>query len=243
MATSQTPPVNDAAKTAPYVPFKSFLTALDKLKLGHPPNIDGSFWHGFSGGLQRQMIAAMRFFRVLGENGEVSEELDAMAKADDRKALIGAMLRACYPLVFDIGLEHATPNQFNDALRQYNVAGTTLEKARSFFLQASKFSEIVLSPGIQHFSKPGAPSGRKRKVSGGRLPDESEEIDEMNDEVPAAPQHGSSRTISLRGGGKATLAFDVDVWSMTPEDQEFVFDMIKRMTLYEQATAGKPPGA
>src|SRR5579872_2041867 len=140
MATSTTTPFGDAARpTAPYVPFKSFLTALDRLGQGHPPQIDGSFWHGFSGGLQRQMMAALRFFGLLGENGEVAPELTTLAKAADRKLLICSMLKACYPAVFEIGLEHATVNQFNDALRQYNVTGTTLEKARSFFLQAARF--------------------------------------------------------------------------------------------------------
>jgi hypothetical protein len=109
------------------------------------------------------MMATMRFFRLLGEAGEVSKELDTLAKAEDRKRLIAGMLKTCYPALFEIGLEHATPNQFNDALRQYNVSGTTLEKARSFFLQAVKFGEISLSPGIQHLSKPGS-NGRKRRV-------------------------------------------------------------------------------
>lgn len=241
MATSQTPPTTDAPKTAPYVPFKSFVTALDRLKQGHPATIDGSFWHGFSGGLQRQMIAAMRSLCLLGESGEVTRELDTLATTEDRRALIAEMLRACYPVVFDIGLEHATPNQFNDALRQYNVSGTTLEKARSFFLQAARFAELTLSPGIQHLSKPGSSPGRRRRAPNGRNREEMAESEGMGDQTPPEPpqpQRGSSRTIALRGGGAATLSFDVDVWSMTPEDQEFVFDMIRRMTEYERGKAG-----
>jgi hypothetical protein len=179
------------------------------------------------------MMTAMRFFGLLGDHGEVTKELDTLANAVDRKKYIATILEVSYPAVFETGLEHATPNQFNDALRQYNVSGTTLDKARSFFLQAAKFAEIKLSPGIQHLSKPGA-SGRKRKVQNGKSREEEvEEIEES--EVLASKKTGSSRTIALRGGGSATLAFDVDVWSMTPEDQQFVFDMIKRMTEYEQA--------
>jgi hypothetical protein len=76
--------------------------------------------------------------------------------------------------------------------------------------------------------------GRADAVRSFRDREEPEEIEEdINEEVP--PVRGSSRTICLRGGGSATLSFDVDVWSMTPEDQQFVFDMIKRMTEYEQA--------
>jgi hypothetical protein len=235
MGTPHTPISGDTARTAPYVPFKSFITAFDRLKQGHPPSIDGSFWHGMSGGLQRQMILTMRFFGLIGENGEVSKELDALAKAEDRRSLIGAMLKACYPLVFEIGLEHATVNQFNDALRHYNVSGTTLDKARSFFLQAAKFSEVTLSPGIQSLSKPGA-SGRRRRASANR--NREEYVEEPNGDgeevVQEPPKGGTARTIALRGGGSATLSFDVDVWSLTVDDQAFVFDMIKRMTDYEQ---------
>lgn len=246
MATSQTGLNGDAVKTAPYVPFKSFLTALDRLKQGHPPTIDGSFWHNMSGGLQRQMILSMKFMGLIGENGEVSKELDALSKAEDRRGIIAAMLRVCYPSLFALGLEHATPNQFNDAMRQYNVSGSTLEKARSFFLQAARFAEISLSESIQHMSKRGA-SGSKRRGTVGRVRDnhdgdavEDEEGEDDSSDSNPSPQRGSSsRTIKLRGGGKATLSFDVDVWSMTPEDQQFVFDMIKRMTEYERGAESK----
>lgn len=151
------------------------------------------------------------------------------------------MLKACYPGMFEIGLEHAPPNQFNDALRQYQVSGSTLEKARSFFLQAAKFAEITLSSGIQHFSKQGAPAGRIRRAVNGRNREEADEEDDIpEDPAPTPPQRGTSRTITLRGSGSATLSFDVDVWSMTPEDQGFVFEMINRMTEYEQKV--KPAG-
>jgi hypothetical protein len=241
MSTSTTPPNGDSLKTAPYLPFKTFLTALDRLRIGHPPVVDGSFWHGMSGGTQRQIVLAFKFFGLLGENGEVSKELDALARADDRRQLIGAMLGACFTAVFEIGVEHATPNQFNDALRQYNVSGSTLEKARSFFLQAAKFSEIALSPGIQSLSKPGS-SGRRRRSTTSRNRDEIEELDDEDDEETPSTlqQKGTSRTIPLRGGGSATLSFDVDVWSMTAEDQQFVFEMIKRMTEYEQKPSPAP---
>lgn len=234
MASSQTSPNGDPPKTAPYLPFKTFLTALDRLKVGHPPVVDGSFWHGMSGGTQRQIVITLRFFGLLGENGEVAKELDLLSRAEDRRTLIGNLLRTFYTSIFEIGVEHATPNQFNEALRQYNVSGSTLEKARSFFLQAAKFAEITLSSGIQSLSKPGS-TGRRRRSMTSRNRDEIEEPEGEEEDRPAAPQKGTSRTISLRGGGAATLAFDVDVWSMTPEDQAFVFDMIKRMTDYEKS--------
>jgi hypothetical protein len=240
MATSQGQPAGDSPRTAAYIPFKSFLTALDRLKQGHPATIDPSFWHGMSGGLQRQMYLAFRFLGLLEENGEVTKAADALAKAEDRRALMGQLLKDVYEALFQIGLEHATPNQFNEALREYNVSGSTLEKARSFFLQAAKFAEITLSPGIQSFSKRGA-SGQRRRTPVPRYREEAGGADGLEEEEgdERIAQHGSSRTIPLRGGGSATLSFDVDVWDMTPEDQKFVFDMIRAMTEYQTVSESK----
>src|SRR5437879_2286799 len=102
MASPATNLNGDTPKTAPYLAFKTFVTALDRLMVGHPPVVDGSFWHGLSGGTQRQIVLVLRFFGILRENGEVIKELEALAKAVDRRALIGAMLRACFPGVFEI---------------------------------------------------------------------------------------------------------------------------------------------
>jgi hypothetical protein len=233
MAASSAASNESDSSTAPYVPFRSFISALDYLKQPHPPVLDPSVWHSFSGGLQRQMYAAFKFLGLLDKTGKVGPELQELIDAVDRKTLIAKMLKRAYPAMFEIGLAHATPNQFADALRKYNVAGSTHKKASSFFLQAAKFANVTLSAGIQHLSKPGATGTRKKRSAGqNRNGGEANGIDEIEDEPTP---RGSSRTIQLRGGGKATLSFNVDVWSMTPEDQEFVFSMIKRMTEYESS--------
>ena len=228
-------------QSAPYVPFRSFLTALDTLRQGHPPTLDPTIWPTFSGGLQRQMFAAFKFLGLIDETGAVREDLDALVRAEDRRQLIAKMLRNSYPALFELELSKATQNQFLDGLRNYNVAGTTLEKARSFFLRAAKHAQISLSPGIQHLSKPGAVSGKRRARNNAFAKSREDAIDlgagEGQEEEKA---RGTSRTIRLQGGGSATLAFDVDVWSMTDQDQQFVFEMIRRMGEYEakQKTEG-----
>jgi hypothetical protein len=233
MATSQSAPNGDSPRTAPYIPFKSFSTALDRLKLGHPPTIDSSFFHGMSGGTQRQIILALKFFGLVGDGGEVSQELDVLAKAEDRRSLIGDLIRNAYSTVFGIGLEHATPNQFNDALREYNVSGSTLEKARSFFLQAAKFAGVTLSPGIQHLSKRGA-SGGKRRSSSRNREDIDDDTDDQIEDVPtlAAPT-GESLTVNLQSGGTITLTASTSFIKMSSQDRQFVFRLIDELQGYE----------
>jgi hypothetical protein len=205
--------------TAAYVPFRSFLNALDHLKRGRPEQLDPSVWHSFSGGLQRQMLAAFRFLGLVDADGAVSPELKELIAAEDRRPLVARMLKRAYKEVFATDVSRATANQFSDALRLYNVAGSTQKKASSFFLQAAKFGGIPLSPGLESLSKPGGRGKRRRAAS-------------ASDTLPPAGQ-GSSRTVRLRGGGTATLNLDVNLWSMTPEDQEFVFDLIRRINEYQ----------
>ncbi len=236
---NQQPARSSEIPTAPYVPFRSFINALDYLKQGHPNELDPSVWPTFSGGLQRQMLAAFRFLGLLDQANVVQPELVHLVEAEDRRLLIQACLHKSFPALFALDLAKATPNQFADSLRQLNVSGTTHRKAISFFLKAAKFADIQLSPGILHLSKPGTPAGRKRRVASGnaKMNDSVEVLLEDEEEAQNSPGHGSSKTIPLRGGGTATLTFDVDVWSMTIEDQQFVFEMIKRMKEYEDANA------
>jgi len=237
MATTQSVPGGDSPKTPPYLPFKSLLTALDRLRLGHPPAIDPSFFHGMSGGSQRQIIQALRFFGLIGANGEVSPDLDALAKADDRRTIIADLLKKAFAAIFAIGLEQATQNQFNDALREYNVSGSTFEKARSFFLQAAKFAGITLSPGIQHLSKRGA-SGGKRRTTGARNRDDiADDGDDEDNDAPPPPPAGESLTVSLKSGGTITLTASTSFIKMSSEDRLFIFKLIDELQGYEAKNA------
>lgn len=223
---------------APYVPFKSFLSALDHLRHGPPIILDRTVWPTFSGGLAGQMLAAFRFLDFLSEDYEVTQLLDQAINPDHRKEALQRALRAAYEDVFALDLSRATPKQLSDVLsEQYNVAGSTHKKALTFFLHAAKFADIPLSPAIARKTRSSAP--RKRRVNNGpaRPSEENDTEADSADVHQAPPKKGSARTITLKGGGSATLSFDVDVWSMTPEDQQFVFEMIRKMNEYEHANA------
>jgi hypothetical protein len=227
---------NTLRLVAPYVPFKSFLTALDNLRHGPPTILDRTVWPTFSGGLAGQMLAAFRFLGFITEEYETTELLNRAIDSDRRKEALTEAMRHGYDRIFDVfDLARATPKQLADILsEEYNVAGSTHKKALTFFLHAAKFTDLALSPAISRKTRSTGP--RKR-----RAPSNGVVADPATDTGMSPGQHvpqksgGSSRTIKLKGGGTATLAFDVDVWSMTPDDQEFVFGMIKRMSEYETA--------
>jgi len=236
--TSATQPTPKA--TAPYVPFKSFITALDYLRQGLPHLLDRSAWPTFSGGLAGQMLAAFRFLHLINdEDYSVTPLLERATDPDRRKEALREAMHAGYQELIDMDLSRSTPKQLADFLSEfYNVTGATQKKAMTFFLHAAKYIELPLSPAITRKTRSSGPRKRRNGTLSTDNPPPSS--DRHRPEKPRSVLGGSSRTIALRGGGKATVSFDVDVWSMTPEDQEFVFGLIKTMNDYENRFVTSP---
>ncbi len=218
--------------TAVYAPFRSFITSLDYLKEGMPDQLDVSVWPTFSGGLRSQLLAGYRFLGLVDENGVVQPNLGRLVNESSRKQALAAVIKSAYPKLFQLDLSRTTPNQLADTLRQfYNVEGSTLEKAQTFFLHAARYVGERLSPSIARKTRT---SAKRRRVNGqAQSTDSQPQEAQAASSTPSMHSRGSSKTIKLKGGGVATLTFDVDVFSMTEQDQDFVFDLIKRMREYE----------
>jgi hypothetical protein len=220
--------------TAVYAPFKSFLTSLDYLREGLPDQLDVSVWPTFSGGLRGQLLAGYKFLGLVDENCFVQPTLKRLIPESARKEALKDVLKKAYGLLFEIDLARATPNQLADTLRQsYNVEGSTLEKAQTFFLHAARFAGIQLSPSISRKTR-SAP--KRKKVTG---------VQNVTQREPGVPdpamtrngsgaQKGSAKAIKLRGRGTLTLSSDVDFFSMESKDRRFVFDLIEQLEHYEQ---------
>lgn len=217
------------------------MTALDYLNQGLPNILDRTVWPTFSGGLAGQMLAAFRFLGLINEEYEPTDLLYRAIDPDRRQEAIREAVRRSYEDMVSMGLDRATPKQLSDFLSElYNVNGSTHKKAMTFFLHAAKYVDLPLSPAINRKTRSSSPrrrrSGFQSSNNGNAQSNEEKEDEEAIEVDSEEPKpRGTSRTISLRGGGSATLIFDVDVWSMTAEDQEFVFGMIKRMNEYEGA--------
>src|SRR5271170_3955613 len=228
-STSQTSP----NLTAPYVPFKSFMTALDYLHQGLPVILDRSVWPTFSGGLASQMLAAFRFLGLISEEYEASELLRRASDPDRRKEALSEAIRAGYRDLLELNVSTSTPKQLGEYLSEfYGVTGSTHKKAMTFFLHAAKHIDLPLSPSISRKTRSSGPRKRRQSNGTGSTPEATMPAFAAKIE-PRKSASGSSKTIKLIGGGEATLSFDVDVWSMTPADQEFVFGMIRQMNEYE----------
>jgi Family of unknown function (DUF5343) len=155
----------------PYISFRTLTNLLDRLQETHlPPRIDRSYLDGLSGGYQTQVIAALRWLDLIGENGEIGDVLASLATtSEQRPKIIGELLRSHYPSVFALSSKNATQGQLEEEFRNFGVTGSTLRKAIAFFLNAASYAEIPVSP---HFKIPpvrtsdGKPAGRRTKSTG-----------------------------------------------------------------------------
>jgi hypothetical protein len=215
---------------AAYVPFKTFLAAIDSLQHGIPGQIDRTIWRNQSGVIQSQILMAFRFFGLVNEEDQPTPELHRLVEHPEKRAdHIRALLQHAYRSIFDRDLTRMTPRMLEEAMDQYNVSGDTRRRAISFFLQAAKFADVPMHPLL---------AGQIRTNSGPRRRRNSRTVVTATDTLSMADsvtaQVGNVKSIDLRSGGKITLNVVMDVFSTSPEDREFVFNLIDLLQKYEE---------
>lgn len=203
----------------PYVPFKTFLAAIEGFERGVPTQIDRSLWPSYSGAIQGQLLGAFRFLNFMDDNQCPTVRLREMAAArEDRRAPLRAALEAHYGTLTALDLGRASPRQFDDAMRQYGLSGATHKKAVSFFLQAASYAGMPLSALLKQKTRAG---GAHRRAAG---------------EAPAkaaAPQAAGSRSVRLESGGVVAVSVNADLLALSTKDRDFVFELIDRLRRYE----------
>jgi hypothetical protein len=134
-----------------YVSFGTFRNFLDWLgEVGVPSRIDRSFWgQKFSGAAGAQLVATLRFFGLIDENGVPDPALETMAKdVEQRKVTLRSLMKRYDPALDGLDLERATAGELDERFRRYSITGATFGRAIAFFVQAAQYSGIPLSPYI-----------------------------------------------------------------------------------------------
>jgi hypothetical protein len=154
----------------PYTSFKTLLNWIQRLAESGavPPRIDRSILPG-SEGQKTQVFAALRFFGLVAENGEVSQLLTQLVNQEkQRPQLFRELLAKHYPEATRLAGVHATAKQLEETFE--GTTGDTTRKAVAFYLHAAKFAQHPTSKNFKvptGFSKP-----RKRtNGNGGGIPD------------------------------------------------------------------------
>ncbi len=207
-------------ETAPYVPFRTFIAALEGFERSMPNQVDRSLWPSYSGAIRGQLLAAFRFLGFVDEGGCPAPALrEAVSKPEMRKAALRSALERNYQPLLALDLTRTSPHQLEDKVRDiYGISGATHKKAVSFFLHAAQYSGLPLSQLLRAKTRT---AGFGRRKTGA--------IEKANAK-PASRE--LSKTVNLKSGGTVMITASVDLFSLSPEDRKFVFDLVDRMQAY-----------
>jgi uncharacterized protein DUF5343 len=237
------------ATIPPYVPFSTFLKILRRMKAeGRAPDmIDRSYLSGMSGGYQSQVLAALKAYDFIEDDGRPTKDLERLLRNPDEEwpSVLRSQTAWLYSEPLELAERHATQGQLEKVFReQFDFTGSTLRKAIKFFLDASNYVQLELSPlwktpsrasippTTQRSRKAKAPSARKALVSRGKM-------DENRSMSPGPDTH----EIALESGGSVSLAVSVDLFKLSEKDRAFVFDLVDRVRSYQAESpteAGEP---
>lgn len=224
-------------KTAPYLPYATFTSALDSISAHGVPNIiDRHSFPSFSGASVSAALVALKFFGLIDEDGKPDEALEKLAVDKvGRKTAIKALLEKHYTNVFALNLAKATPPQFDEAFTPelYGITGETKTKAKTFFIKAAQFTEIPISKLLLKNLRASGP--RKKGKSGAKSkPPAGTGADATAKQTNSGQPGGTERTITLENGGTATLSLNVNLLELRGKDRRFVFHLIDAIEAYAE---------
>ena len=188
---------NGQERGAPaYVAYQTLKTFFGSFKEHGLPNlIDKSVLRTFSGGVQSQLKAGLRFLDLVDADNRHKPRLKTLVEAfdtDQWKDVVADLLKSAYPEMFRLALESASPSEFSKAFKDaYDCDGDTLRKAQSFFLKAAGDAGIKISPYILQNTKARTPTVKKAKPQKnddasqkGKKKERTQEENDENDDIP-----------------------------------------------------------
>ena len=185
-------------------------------------------------------------------------DLESLVEAspDERRFILKELLRDSYKAVPYDDLPRATPAMVMAWFRSYPVAGHTLRKAISFFVNAAKEAETPMSGSVRRMAKSkaqrhgaGELRGNRRDLHSAPPPPTSPNLGKPPSRaIPTAaddmrsPEPNRTR-IALESGGVVTLDLAVDLFHLSEPDREFVLKLVDLTRSYTREQADLPGGS
>jgi hypothetical protein len=225
-------PTEDAKKTlVAYVPFKTFLSAIETLaQHGIPTQVDRSVWPSYSGATLSQLLIAFRFFGLTTSDGKATPELEKLVSdKDNRKANLRKLLERSYPqLCKDV--TKMTTKSFSTAMaNEFKAEGETQKKIQSFFLQAARYAGLPLSSFLMNKTR--QVSNRKRRPNTAQQKGQDRSAVQGGNGMSQGG--GPTKTFRMQKGVTLTLSASADVFAMEADDREFVNKILKELEEYQ----------
>jgi hypothetical protein len=224
-----------ASRKAPaaYVPFRTFLSAIEALEHGVPRKLDRTIWRSQSGVIQSQIMMAFRFFNLVDEDDRPTQALHRLvASPEQRPEQVKALLHYAYHDIIDHDLTKMTPRMLEEAMDHYSVTGDTRRRAISFFLQAAKYAELPMHPLLLGQTRNTSGTRKRKAKRPGFVPEMNGAVDPT---YQLAPTRGSEKSVHLSSGGAVTLSLSYDPFALSEEDRKFVFELVDKLKAYAEA--------
>jgi hypothetical protein len=201
----------------PYLSFQTFWTFITDLALKPlPPQIDRSLMQSKSGSDQANLTAAMKGFGLIKDDLTVDTTLELLhaAEEDERKTMLGELVRTFYSEPLRVSEHNGTPKQLDDAFKDsFGLEGETRRKAVTFFLHAARTAEVPLSPNFPK-TRPGAGGMRRRSTT-----KRTSKADNGVIESPTAPKPaGETKIVDFGEIGSVTVTVAVK-WLELPTEK------------------------
>lgn len=230
----------DKVQTPGYGSFKSLTTFFNARRDDDHITtvVDRSLMSNFNGSTANELLATLRFLKMIDEKNVPTAFYGKYVKAsdDDRKPMLAQALRDSYPFVFSatgFDIERETSARLADVFRAQGISGSTLSRAISFFLSAAKDAGIKVSPNIK---PPQLQKSAKKKgpAQTSALPDDADGDEDDDGQLPEGYQ---SFEIPIPIDRKVKLLIPSD-WS--PEDWDLFQTMLNIYVEGWKRQAAKP---
>ena len=211
---------------AAYLPFKTFLSAVEALEHGLPKKLDRSIWRGQAGIVQGQIMMAFRFLSLINERDEPTDELaNFVHQREMRSEYVGRLIKMAYLDLFsEHDLTKTTPKMLEEAMSRYGVQGDTRRKAIGFFLRAAKYAELPMHPLLSAQTRNSNAGMRRRRKSLEVAVDLAAATNLHG--TNAAGGDGTTKSVTLPSGTVVTLNIVADWLDMKGAERDYIFGLI-----------------
>lgn len=155
--------------TPPYVPYATFVSALDALRNHGIPasgKLDKSIWESQSGSVRGQLILAFKFLGLVDDDNRVLPSLPPLVGATspaERKPLLKKIIEDKYRDVISLNLLTISPAQLQEAFRKLGITGSTLLAGSRFFVKACTELGIPIAQRFSERTRSSSPRGPRKK--------------------------------------------------------------------------------
>ena len=154
----------------PYVPYRTFSTFIEGLKVGGPARVDRSVMKTLSGANQSWLMGALKYLKLIADDGIPTDRLRQLVSSEgaDRQKRLQDVARTAYAFLFRDGfhLQTATPRQLDEAFTKAGPSGDTVRRCVTFFVELAKDAGLPLSPHIEKSSLATRAMPRRRRTNG-----------------------------------------------------------------------------